>query len=257
MYASEVSNPLELSPRQQCVNLVMHLFFSLALEVLLGFSDGYLVMADNYHIYQEHPDSDLFVWLPNDVDMSLGSTVAKLSHMWSGNYNKYPGFDSRPLSKQIVRIPELKQRFEFYVKDMAERLLNPNVSFPYIDDTVAMITEDVEWDHTLPRMNKFDTSSLSPSERLKLTFQDSYEPTDEHYNLLQVLFALPSTMDLFTMLDFYLGHPSSISFYKAINGHTHHLSMAGVKEFITNQAHATMEYFKHRDDLTYQILHIL
>lgn len=225
--------------------------------MLLGLSDGYLVMTDNYHIYQEHPDSERFIWLPNDVDMSLGNTVARRSKLWSGNYNNYPGFDSRPLSEKIVRIPELKERFEFYVKDMAERLLNPDVSFPFIDDTVAMITEDVGWDRSLPRMNKFDVSSLSLSKRLSLTFQDDYTPADDHYNFLQVFFALPSTMDLFTVIDFQLRHTDSVSFEKAINGHTHHISLAGVKEFINKQAHNTMEYFKDRNDLTYQILHLL
>lgn len=197
-------------------------------------------MADNYHIYQEHPDSERFIWVPNDVDTTLGITLGKLSDMLSGNYSTFPGFQTRPLTKQIVRIPELKQRFEYYMRDMAQHLLHPNVSFPYIDDIVSMITEDVEWDLTLPRMSKFNFSEFNLTDIGDLFGSSA---GSSNFSLEDISKGMPPTVDNATTQDMYSPDLVNITFMQAVNGPTGHIAMSGVKEFIVNQTRATLEYF--------------
>ena len=130
--------------------------YSLALEVLLGFSDGYFTLANNFYVYQNGLDSEQFVFIPADVDTTLGLTIVKMADMLTGNYSTFPGFNKRSLMPQLLQVDDLKARFEHLLQELSVHVVNPSVLDPVIDATVSMIRRDVEWDATLPRLSKFD-----------------------------------------------------------------------------------------------------
>ncbi|KAI9498765.1 coth protein-domain-containing protein [Zychaea mexicana] len=197
---------------------------NMALEILLGFSDGYFTIANNYYMYQDGLNSKRFIYIPADVDTTLGATLVKLSDMLTGNYSTYPGFQMRPLMPQLLQVPELKDRFEHYIHDLSRRLINPTHLDPLIDATVAMIRQETEWDYTIKPLNTFDWSIIFNN--TESIFQDlnlSY-PIDEE-----------------TIVD--IVHRKPISFETAVNGPTGYISLCGVKEFIANSSRAIQSFY--------------
>ncbi|KAJ8652679.1 hypothetical protein O0I10_011686 [Lichtheimia ornata] len=207
----------------------------MALEVLVGYSDGYLTLADNYYVYQMGVNSTRFLYIPSDLDMTFGSTLVKMSDMVSGDYNRFPGLHDRPLTSQFLRVPEFKDRFEKLLNSLSAHLVTPKVLDPVIDDTVNMIRPDVEWDLTLPRLSQFN-------------FSDSQEAMGSLMDVSTDMsqFSMPSTVDNATMQELFTGATANVTFDEAISGHLGLLSLASIKEFIANQSSATQEYYRQR-----------
>ncbi|KAI9271317.1 coth protein-domain-containing protein [Sporodiniella umbellata] len=126
---------------------------SLTLEVLAGYSDGYLTLSDNYQLYQDLK-TKRFTFISSDMDTTLGLSLFKMQKMISGNYTDFPNWGTRPLVKQMMQVPEFKQTFDSLLQNTASQLVNPSVTQSRIDDLVAMIEEDVAWDKTLSRVGK-------------------------------------------------------------------------------------------------------
>ncbi|KAI9264733.1 coth protein-domain-containing protein [Sporodiniella umbellata] len=127
---------------------------SLALEVLLGNTDGYIAWSDNYHIYQV-PETGKFMMLSVDLDLTMGGTMDKngsSNNVWGGDYRRYPIFGARQLTNKMVAVPKLKQAFETTLQTLNRKLINPRYTFARIDSLVAMIREDVVWDKGCQRL---------------------------------------------------------------------------------------------------------
>ncbi|KAI7857684.1 coth protein-domain-containing protein [Circinella umbellata] len=198
---------------------------SMALEIILGFSDGYSTFADNYYLYQNGLNAEQFVYIPADVDISMGSTMSDMSQMLTGDYHTFPGFLRRPLVKQFLRVPEYKQRFEEILQELATYLVNPAILDPIIDAVADMIRQDVEWDENLPRLGKTEIDILA-NQTISL-FDDE---------------KLAGIVDMDTIKDAFQ-RPQPLPFDVAVNGPTGHISMAGVKEYITNSSRAILEFY--------------
>ncbi|KAL0092374.1 coth protein-domain-containing protein [Phycomyces blakesleeanus] len=199
---------------------------SMALEVLLGFSDGYAATADNYYIYYE-PNSSRYIYIPSDIDMTFGSGYLNFSAMTSGNYSTFPGLYSRPLITKMLQVPGFKTQFEDMLLEITQKLFNPEKLNPHIDQLAEMIAVDVEWDKTLPRVSK------------NLFFAGA-----ENQGLVDMV---PSNMDRNTALDFYhrIGNPVPLEV--AIEGPTGYISLPGLKEFIKIQSENTLNFFNKKN----------
>ncbi|CAO3648944.1 unnamed protein product [Cunninghamella blakesleeana] len=193
---------------------------SLALEIVAGFSDGYIGNANNFHLY-DNLQEERFTFIKSDYDNTFGNTLIDLSLMWQGDYTKYPGFNIRPLTKKMMTIPTFKERFESLLQLYLEQLIHPKVLFPRIDDLTDMIREDVEWDQQLPRVSNRTWTDAIGTE---------FETDDPPYPLHAI-----------TIQDFKTR--SSIPLDKAIDGPTNHISLPGVKEWITVINENMQSYF--------------
>ncbi|KAI7875567.1 hypothetical protein K492DRAFT_116740, partial [Lichtheimia hyalospora FSU 10163] len=126
----------------------------IALEITLGFGDGYLVAADNYYVYQTAPNSSKYMFMLWDIDLILGSTyTAEMSHMETGDWHEFAGglIMKRPLTR-FVHIPEYANRLDELIREFNDKLLLGAATEKRIDDTVAMLEQDVAWDKTCPRV---------------------------------------------------------------------------------------------------------
>ncbi|KAI9258888.1 coth protein-domain-containing protein [Phascolomyces articulosus] len=197
---------------------------SMALEVVLGFSDGYSTLADNYYVYQNGLNAGQFIYIPSDVDLSVGSTMSKLSNMLSGDYRTYPGFLRRPLTRQFLRVPEFKERFEEILQQLASHLVNPSVLNPIIDGIADMIRQDVEWDQSLPRLGTTEIDILA--NQTSSIFDDK----------------LSGIIDDAAIKDAF-ERPQPLPFDTAVNGPTGHISLTGVKEYIANSSRAILSFY--------------
>ncbi|KAG0177314.1 hypothetical protein DFQ29_004984 [Apophysomyces sp. BC1021] len=195
----------------------------MALEVLLGFSDGYIANVNNYYVY-DSPKDEKIIYLPSDVDVGLGSTMVKLSDMWSGNYHQYPGFSLKRPLLNFIKVPEFKTQFEQLLVKLSKELINPAIINQHIDDLANMIREDVAWDKTLLRANKNPPKPGEPGGRPKIDRS-----------------LLPPPLDWRTYLSMITR--GNISFETAVNGSNISISLAGVKEWFERQTQATLVYF--------------
>ncbi|ORE02219.1 coth-domain-containing protein [Rhizopus microsporus var. microsporus] len=202
---------------------------SMALEVLLGYSDGYLTMADNYYLYQ-NPDTDNFFYISSDMDLTIGSTMFKLDKMWSGNYSNFPQIYSRPVMKQILQVPEFKERYNQLLQNITSELINPNVTAPFIDNIVDMIKEDVAWDQSLPRTG----NNL---------FAGSFDNAQNNSEVTDAIGQIPPGFDMDTLMDFAKRMNETIPFETAVTGPTGHTSLTGIKEWFNAVYQNTTRFY--------------
>ncbi|KAI8981843.1 coth protein-domain-containing protein, partial [Mycotypha africana] len=214
---------------------------SMALEVILGYSDGYLALADNFYVYQ-NPKTNTMFYIPSDLDMTFGSGLFKLDDVWSGNYSTYPGINIRPVMTKILAVPQFKQQFEAYLKDLAEKLVNPAALNDRINDLASMIQEDVEWDKTCPRVGSMDLSQIVQAAG------DSSMTNNPGLSAIvdQVGTNIPN-LDEATSNDFGARYNQTIDFMTAVNGPTGHISLAGVKEFVQKSSENTLNFYNNKN----------
>ncbi|GAA5798491.1 hypothetical protein HPULCUR_003895 [Helicostylum pulchrum] len=124
---------------------------AMAIEDVLGLSDGYMTSANNFYLYQNPSKNNRFTYIATDMDATLGNGIYQLDLMLSGNYSEHPGFFFRPLTRKIFSYPNYLNKYKEYILKFTQTLVNPSIMFPYIDSVVDMIRPDVEWDQSLPR----------------------------------------------------------------------------------------------------------
>ncbi|KAJ8660118.1 hypothetical protein O0I10_003977 [Lichtheimia ornata] len=194
---------------------------SYALEIVAGFSDAYMSMADNYFVYK-HKDG--FVHIMSDVDMTFGQTTLRLEKMLTGDYRQYPGIDIRPMSKYILDNADLSNQLQQKVNEMASQLVNPEIMRPVIDDVYRLIEQDVAWDKQLPRMGQNHIATNTTTyDRDNLPFW--VHPPIE-----------PDVLDDFNVRM----RNDDVGFYDAVYGKPPYTSLTGVLDYITKSSNAIL-----------------
>ncbi|RCH81130.1 hypothetical protein CU098_004137 [Rhizopus stolonifer] len=203
---------------------------SMALEVLLGYGDGYLTMCDNFYLYQ-HPDTKQFIYIPSDLDLTLGNTFFKQSDMTSGNYSRIPAIHTRPLFINMMRIPEFKQRFEWLIQDINLKLMDPALIFSHYKRIADLITEDVAWDQKLPRVGGTYYSEIAGA-------------IQTHNTQITSQAHVPDNADVPSLIDMGLRLDGSIPFKQAIDGPTGHISLPSIKDWFFTVYHNINNFFR-------------
>ncbi|KAI8146732.1 coth protein-domain-containing protein [Fennellomyces sp. T-0311] len=209
---------------------------SLALEVVAGFSDGYIGMADNYLLYQNGPKSTQFIFIPSDLDSTFGLSILNFSDMLSGNYTTYPGYQDREFMQKVLRVPQFKDRFEYLIKELATELINLEVMDRTISDITDMIREDVEWDLSLSRVHPNPASVLCQSSQKPPSSNESSDIT------VQLSGNFPIQPNMWRDLCIRLKN-SDITFMDAVSGPTGYISLMGVKEYISKSSDAIRKLY--------------
>jgi spore coat protein CotH len=190
----------------------------MALEDLLGFSDAYMTLADNYYLYNDPKNPGRMIYIPSDLDTTIGTTVFELDLMLSGDYAKHPGFNLRPLTRHLFSNPDILQKYKNTILKLAKELVHPSIMMPRIDSVVNMIYTDVEWDQSLERMGK------------------NLERTLETMPVKQT--GIPPGMKKTN--DFYSRFP----FNQSVNGPLNNTNVESVKGFINRKIDAVLAFYK-------------
>lgn len=200
----------------------------MALEVLLGYSDGYFAMADNYYVYQNLEAGNYF-YIPSDMDLTFGSTMFSLNDMWSGNYSTFPGLETRPLMKKMLQVPQFNKQYNELLTNFTSMLINPNKTNDRINNLVDMLQEDVAWDKKIPRVGDNLFGQIDPTAA-------GGNNNNETSSILGAVIgdAIPMDIDPATAANLAQRINASIPFVTAVNGPTGYISLAGVKEWINS-----------------------
>lgn len=205
----------------------------MALEFLMGFGDSYLAAFNNYYIYQTAPDSSKFMFLLYDIDHCMGSTpFVKMSQIETGDWHKFTNeVTKRPLMK-FTQVPEYAHRFDQLIQELNDKLVNLDVVGQRIDDTVAMLQEDVAWDKSCPRVSKANFSSDSDI----LAMKDKLDQVKSENLDLDTLYKYNQRM-----------RDGDIGFIQAVNGPTHYeSSLVGLKEFIKIKHQNVVDHYSSK-----------
>ncbi|KAI8636405.1 coth protein-domain-containing protein [Parasitella parasitica] len=138
---------------------------AMAIEDLLGFSDAYMTLLNNFYVYNDPKSPGRYIYIPADLDTTIGTALYELEYLLSGNYSEHPGFNIRPLTSKLFSNQIMANQYQQIILNLTQQLVNPNIMNPFIDSVVKMIYPDVEWDQTLPGMGTFhlpSTEDLNP-----------------------------------------------------------------------------------------------
>ena len=107
------NQPLHLADLERRFDIDQFLSF-MALEVILGDTDGYCLARHNYRVYEE-PEPGRLTFLPHDLDLSMRGTNARwLSPMVTGL-----------AAQAVARSPELRPRYLERACHLATNLFDP------------------------------------------------------------------------------------------------------------------------------------
>ncbi|KAG2237296.1 hypothetical protein INT48_009029 [Thamnidium elegans] len=195
---------------------------AMAIEDILGLTDGYMSSANNFYLYQDPNQNNRFTYIPADMDMTVGMGFFLLDLMLSGNYSEHPGIFSRPLTRKIFAYPNYLNKYKEYILKFTQTLVNPSIMFPYIDSVVDMIRPEVEWDQSLQQAGKVT--------------KDPYgeESTEALINLVQSY--NPPGMILSSQ-------SRSESFDAAINGPFREITRVNLKDFIREKSENVLAFY--------------
>ena len=117
----------------------------LALEVALVNSDGYWTRASDYYIFLD-PDGRFHV-VPHDFNEAMGAEGGRRR---GGNVRLDPlvalNDSTKPLRSRLLAVPELRERYLAYVRDIAENWLDWDEIGPIATGLHEMIADDVNRD---------------------------------------------------------------------------------------------------------------
>ena len=140
-----------------------HFFQYIAFDILTGNWDGPLFNKNNFYLYH-NPETGLFEYIAYDLDNTLG--IDFFSEDWGTRpiYTWGPN-ENRPLYDRFMEVPELRDRFSFFMERIIERHYNPDQWFDRIDAFRNMIEASAEADPYRPQDYGFTYND----------FLDSYE----------------------------------------------------------------------------------
>lgn len=189
-------------------------------EFLTNGWDNYLSWGDNYYLYK-CPINHFIVYIGWDFEATFGNSPLPKSIQLEGDYRHIEGFNNRPLSKAVLRVPFFREFFEGALKNIATSIFNPEISFPVIDSLTEFLREDVEWDRNVLKINDEKDFSILPESDLT---------AGEPLNFIPV--NMPKDTDSVLLKEHMMIVSDKIDFQSSINGPTGFESLMGLKEFI-------------------------
>lgn len=207
------------------LNYYIVLYNRLALDDLLGFSDTYVTLANNFYLYKDPNQDGRITFIPADLDLIAGRTLYNIPAYISGNYADHPNLLFRPLTKAVLANPTFLDSFKKLHLTLAQNLVNSELLNPYIDSIVEAIRIDIEWDSGLTRVGK----------------NIAAEPVSDSVIAERAKHLKKYTAPGLTVT---FGAPKNISLDASINGGLIGDLTLGMKEFILRKSSAVIQFYK-------------
>jgi hypothetical protein len=117
-----------------------------ALEVIVGHWDGPIFNKNNAYLYH-NPTTDKLEYIPYDMDNTLGIDWFNVDWSKRDIYNWEPSGSSRPIYENLMKVPEYRSRFTYYVDLYIDSFFNESYLFPYLNDLKTKLSPSREDDY--------------------------------------------------------------------------------------------------------------
>ncbi|RCH97885.1 hypothetical protein CU098_010244 [Rhizopus stolonifer] len=219
---------------------------NMAVEILLGLSDGFIAGHNNFYLYK-NPSTDRMFYIPADFDLNMGNSINGISGMLTGNYSTFPQMNSTYLMDKLLQVPEFKQTFESYLFNITQNLVNPTVMNNRINDLSNMLKEDVAWDQDLVYAGFNFSSMFGDFKGINMSGSDMHLPlNNKPDNTSAFESALLKVFKDPYIVDFGLRILFRVPFETAVNGPTGYISLVGIKEWVQKINENVLNYFNHK-----------
>lgn len=104
----------------------------LAIEILVGHWDNPVYNKNNAYLYH-NPATKKYELLSYDIDNTFGIDWFNVNWAERNIYSWAHPSDPRPIYNHLMKVPEYKIRFGYYIKKFADDFFNPTFLNPYID----------------------------------------------------------------------------------------------------------------------------
>jgi hypothetical protein len=116
----------------------------LAVDVVTGSWDNYWFLKNNFYLYHNSA-TDKFEFIPYDYDNTFGiwwdGIMSGIDWGIRDIYHWGHPNEPRPLATRILEIPDLRNRFSYYLNFLLENGINPQMINAKIDSIHLMISE--------------------------------------------------------------------------------------------------------------------
>ncbi|CAO3658124.1 unnamed protein product [Rhizopus stolonifer] len=188
-----------------------------ALELLLGHNDGYLGAAHNYLLYQDPEQGGKLVWLPSDLDQTMGSSLVpridpKEIKSILGTVDQFgllKNMSRRPLISQLLKVESIKSQFYQILTDYHHYLFETDAIRSHIIYLKSLIQQDVQWDQRLKRVDHFQANSSVFSDQLEQKIlqlplgKDFYERIDKIEFITAIQGSIMNHPSITSLVDFF------------------------------------------------------
>jgi CotH kinase protein/Lamin Tail Domain len=113
---------------------------TMAIDVITGNWDNYIYNKNNFYLYH-HQLSDQFVYLPYDLDNTLGIDWVGIDWTVRNPYSWQPTDDDRPLFERILDVDVFRQQFSNYLLQYSQTFLGTTELTNSAQQWQAMITD--------------------------------------------------------------------------------------------------------------------
>jgi len=104
----------------------------LTIEILLGHWDNPVYNKNNAYLYH-NPTTKKYELLSYDIDNTFGIDWFNINWAERNIYSWAHPSDPRPIYNHLMKVPEYKIRFGYYIKKFVDKFFNPTFLNPYID----------------------------------------------------------------------------------------------------------------------------
>lgn len=104
----------------------------LAIEILVGHWDNPVYNKNNAYLYH-NPATKKYELLSYDIDNTYGIDWFNVNWAERNIYSWAHPSDPRPIYNHLMKVPEYKIRFGYYIKKFVDDFFNPTFLNPYID----------------------------------------------------------------------------------------------------------------------------
>lgn len=135
---------------------------AMVFDILISNWDGPLYNKNNFYLYH-NPATDLFEYIPYDLDNTLGIDWFNINWATRNMYSWANTNESRPIYDRILAVPEYRDRFSFYMDQALKNNYKVSVLFPYLDSLKNQLETWVAQDEYYPRSYGFTIDDFRAS----------------------------------------------------------------------------------------------
>ncbi|MFK8006680.1 MAG: CotH kinase family protein [Saprospiraceae bacterium] len=116
---------------EQVFNVNQYLKY-IVFDILTSNWDGPIFNKNNFYLY-ENPKNGLVEYIPYDIDNTFGIDWFNVDWANRNIYAWSPSSEYRPIYEKLMEVPEYKNRYTYYLRNIVMDIFNENNLNPHID----------------------------------------------------------------------------------------------------------------------------